>query len=42
MAANGETPSKVGVISIGDMGVGIAKLLVAKGFRVATNVKGRR
>ncbi|KAK1600415.1 6-phosphogluconate dehydrogenase [Colletotrichum navitas] len=35
------TPSKVGVISIGDMGVGIAKLLVAKGFRVATNVKGR-
>ncbi|KAJ0159598.1 hypothetical protein CTA2_9411 [Colletotrichum tanaceti] len=41
MAANDETPSKVGVISIGDMGVGIAKLLIAKGFRVATNVKGR-
>ncbi|GJC79964.1 hypothetical protein ColLi_02802 [Colletotrichum liriopes] len=41
MAANNETPSKIGVISIGDMGVGIAKLLVAKGFQVATNVKGR-
>ncbi|KAK2047031.1 6-phosphogluconate dehydrogenase C-terminal domain-like protein [Colletotrichum somersetense] len=41
MATSSATPSKVGVISIGDMGVGIAKLLVAKGFRVATNVKGR-
>ncbi|KAK2004700.1 6-phosphogluconate dehydrogenase C-terminal domain-like protein [Colletotrichum falcatum] len=41
MATNNATPSKVGVISIGDMGVGIAKLLVAKGFRVATNAKGR-
>ncbi|KAI8217424.1 hypothetical protein K4K53_009202 [Colletotrichum sp. SAR 10_77] len=41
MATNGVTPSKIGVISIGDMGVGIAKLLIAKGFEVATNVKGR-
>ncbi|OHE98889.1 hypothetical protein CORC01_05785 [Colletotrichum orchidophilum] len=41
MAANKETPSKIGVVSIGDMGVGIAKLLIAKGFQVATNCKGR-
>lgn len=42
MTANNGTPSKIGVISIGDMGVGIAKLLIAKGFQVATNCKGRR
>ncbi|KAL0938984.1 uncharacterized protein CTRU02_205593 [Colletotrichum truncatum] len=41
MASNGISPSKIGVISIGDMGVGIAKLLIAKGFQVATNCKGR-
>ncbi|KAK1726169.1 6-phosphogluconate dehydrogenase [Colletotrichum acutatum] len=41
MAATNGTPSKIGVISIGDMGVGIAKLLIAKGFQVATNCKGR-
>ncbi|OLN88780.1 putative 28.5 kDa protein in 7S RNA 5'region [Colletotrichum chlorophyti] len=41
MTANDALPSKVGVISIGDMGVGIAKLLIAKGFQVATNCKGR-
>ncbi|KAI1386569.1 6-phosphogluconate dehydrogenase C-terminal domain-like protein [Hypoxylon trugodes] len=33
--------AKIGIISIGDMGVGIAKLLVANGFSVATNCKGR-
>ncbi|KAI0159685.1 6-phosphogluconate dehydrogenase [Xylariaceae sp. FL1272] len=33
--------AKIGVISIGDMGMGIAKLLVANGFSVATNGKGR-
>ncbi|KAI1657883.1 6-phosphogluconate dehydrogenase C-terminal domain-like protein [Daldinia decipiens] len=33
--------AKIGIISIGDMGVGIAKLLIANGFSVATNVKGR-
>ncbi|KAI1170547.1 6-phosphogluconate dehydrogenase C-terminal domain-like protein [Nemania sp. FL0916] len=33
--------AKIGVISIGDMGVGIAKLLIAHGFSVATNCKGR-
>lgn len=32
----------VGILSIGDMGVGIAKLLVAHGYRVVTNVEGRR
>ncbi|KAL1870470.1 hypothetical protein Daus18300_005157 [Diaporthe australafricana] len=31
----------VGILSIGDMGMGIAKLLVAKGFSVATNGSGR-
>ncbi|KAI1470262.1 6-phosphogluconate dehydrogenase C-terminal domain-like protein [Daldinia caldariorum] len=33
--------AKIGIISIGDMGVGIAKLLVANGFSVATNANGR-
>ncbi|TGJ79120.1 hypothetical protein E0Z10_g9647 [Xylaria hypoxylon] len=33
--------TKIGVISIGDMGLGIAKLLIANGFSVATNCKGR-
>jgi 3-hydroxyisobutyrate dehydrogenase-like beta-hydroxyacid dehydrogenase len=33
---------KIGLLSIGDMGVGIAKLLVASGFTVATNISGRR
>ncbi|CAK7225381.1 hypothetical protein SCUCBS95973_005844 [Sporothrix curviconia] len=33
--------AKVGILSIGDMGMGIAKLLVANGFPVATNVAGR-
>ncbi len=34
--------ARVGILSIGDMGVGIAKLLVAKGFSVSTNCAGRR
>ncbi|KAI1811460.1 6-phosphogluconate dehydrogenase [Poronia punctata] len=33
--------AKIGIISIGDMGVGIARLLVANGFSVATNCAGR-
>ncbi|KAH7031584.1 6-phosphogluconate dehydrogenase [Microdochium trichocladiopsis] len=33
--------AKIGILSIGDMGMGIAKLLVANGFAVATNGKGR-
>ncbi|KAI1826416.1 6-phosphogluconate dehydrogenase [Xylaria intraflava] len=32
---------KIGLISIGDMGMGIARLLIANGFSVATNCKGR-
>ncbi|KAI2607565.1 6-phosphogluconate dehydrogenase C-terminal domain-like protein [Hypoxylon fragiforme] len=32
---------RIGILSIGDMGMGIAKLLVAHGFAVATNCKGR-
>lgn len=31
----------IGILSLGDMGTGIAKLLVAKGFSVATNGSGR-
>ena len=34
--------AKIGILSIGDMGMGIAKLLVATGFAVATNGRGRR
>lgn len=33
---------KIGILSIGDMGMGIAKLLISKGFSVATNGRGRR
>lgn len=36
------SPAKIGILSIGDMGMGIAKLLLASGFAVATNCKGRR
>ncbi|KAM0341740.1 hypothetical protein ACHAPU_009873 [Fusarium lateritium] len=32
---------KIGLLSIGDMGVGVAKLLNAHGFPVATNIAGR-
>jgi hypothetical protein len=32
----------VGILSIGEMGMGIAKLLIAKNYRVVTNVEGRR
>ena len=32
----------VGIVSIGDMGLGIAKLLSAHNYRVLTNVSGRR
>lgn len=34
--------SAIAIVSIGDMGVGIAKLLIAKGFSVVTNINGRR
>jgi hypothetical protein len=32
----------VGILSIGEMGLGIAKLLVAHDYRVLTNITGRR
>ena len=34
--------ANVGILSIGDMGVGIAKLLIAHNYRVLTNIEGRR
>ena len=38
-----KTPlATVGILSIGDMGLGIAKRLRATGFAVATNCHGRR
>ncbi|CAK7207801.1 hypothetical protein SEUCBS139899_010615 [Sporothrix eucalyptigena] len=39
--AAAQSLAKVGILSIGDMGMGIAKLLVANGFSVSTNVAGR-
>ncbi|KAF2399688.1 6-phosphogluconate dehydrogenase C-terminal domain-like protein [Trichodelitschia bisporula] len=33
--------AKVGIISIGEMGLGVAKLLTANGFAVLTNIEGR-
>ncbi|KAI0478548.1 6-phosphogluconate dehydrogenase C-terminal domain-like protein [Xylariaceae sp. FL0804] len=41
MASSTATLAKIGIISIGDMGVGIAKLLIAHGFSVASNCQGR-
>jgi len=32
----------VGILSIGEMGMGIAKLLIAHNYRVVTNLEGRR
>lgn len=32
----------VGILSIGDMGMGIAKRLIAANYRVVTNIEGRR
>lgn len=32
----------VGILSIGDMGLGFARLLIAKGYEVVTNAVGRR
>ncbi|KAH8905436.1 6-phosphogluconate dehydrogenase [Coniochaeta sp. PMI_546] len=39
--ATGSPKTTVAVLSVGDMGSGIARLLVAKGFRVVTDVTGR-
>lgn len=32
----------VGILSIGDMGMAVAKLLMSQGYRVVTNLEGRR
>lgn len=37
-----DSKPKIGLLSIGDMGVGVAKLLIAHGFLIATNISGRR
>lgn len=43
IAMSSETSTiKIGVVSMGEMGTGIAKLLIAHGYPVATNVQGRR
>jgi hypothetical protein len=36
------TLATVGILSIGEMGLGIAKLLIAHEYRVVTNITGRR
>ncbi|KAI1072112.1 hypothetical protein LB507_003117 [Fusarium sp. FIESC RH6] len=41
MSNPSDSKPKIGLLSIGDMGVGIAKLLIAHGFIVATNITGR-
>lgn len=33
--------ASVGIMSIGEMGLGIAKLLIAHDYRVVTNIAGR-
>ncbi|KAI1770708.1 6-phosphogluconate dehydrogenase C-terminal domain-like protein [Hypoxylon cercidicola] len=33
--------AKIGILSIGDMGMGLARLLITNGFAVVTNVEGR-
>lgn len=32
----------VAILSIGEMGLGVANLLLAQGYRVVTNLEGRR
>ena len=32
----------IGVLSVGEMGLGIAKLLLANDYRVVTNISDRR
>ena len=36
------TLATVGILSVGEMGLGIAKLLIAHNYRVVTNITGRR
>ena len=42
MASQSEKVPKVGILSLGSMGAGLASVLIAHGFPVATNVQGRR
>lgn len=37
-----ETRPVIGILSIGDMGLGIAKLLISQGYRVVTYAEDRR
>ncbi|KAL7960517.1 6-phosphogluconate dehydrogenase [Trichoderma compactum] len=39
--ASTSVPTQVGILSLGDMGAGIARLLIAHGFPVSTNCQGR-
>jgi predicted dinucleotide-binding enzyme len=34
--------ASIGIISIGEMGLGVANLLASQNYRVVTNVAGRR
>ena len=38
----GKTRATLSVVSIGEMGLGVAKLLKAHDYRVLTNLTGRR
>ena len=42
MSSIAAAATKVGILSMGDMGAGIGRLLVAHGIPVATNCEGRR
>ncbi|RFU79102.1 hypothetical protein TARUN_3111 [Trichoderma arundinaceum] len=41
MSSSKRIPTKVGILSLGDMGAGIARLLIAHGFPVSTNGQNR-
>lgn len=42
MATKAQAKASLGIISIGEMGLGVAKLLKAHDYRVLTNISGRR
>jgi hypothetical protein len=42
LSAMSSTLATVGILSIGEMGLGVAKLLIAQKYRVVTNISGRR
>lgn len=41
LSAMSSTLATVGILSIGEMGLGVAKLLIAQKYRVVTNISGR-